>query len=186
MSDISKFHLRSFMDALKQICKSVPKVLTFLQGFDTKVRNKSVCSSTDRASVFGTEGWGSNPPDVIYTDSRKLTLLRLAYSKYLHRINQGIRDGRGLNCRFCVLESISRCIRGGQERKIYGIRGGWVIKLNRMAYPKKTALSLKPTQNTPRGLEPLITGMRTRRPRPLDDGGKKIAASGFEPLTLGL
>lgn len=43
-----------------------------------------------------------------------------------------------------------------------------------------------PSGITPKGTRTPVTGMRTRRPRPLDDGGKKIAASGFEPLTLGL
>jgi hypothetical protein len=78
------------------------------------------------------------------------------YSKYLHRINQGIRDGRGFEIAdFCVLESISRCIRGGQRtQNIWKIRGGWVNKIKQNGISqKKTALSLKPTQNTPRGLE---------------------------------
>jgi hypothetical protein len=51
-------------------------------------------------------------------------------------------------------------------------------------------------KNTPKGNRTPVAGLRTRRPGPLDDGGKakpkikiqksKIAAVGIEPTTLGL
>jgi hypothetical protein len=66
-----------------------------------------------------------------------------------------------------------------------------------VSYYSLLLLTCSPAQNTPKGNRTPVTGLRTRRPGPLDDGGKaksksktqkskKIAAVGIEPTTLGL
>lgn len=61
------------------------------------------------------------------------------------------------------------------------------IRTETALLPKQVACQFAHIPKVPSaGFEPAITGMRTRRPGPLDDDGKLVSQAGFEPAISGL